>query len=287
MLPLILILAVGQPPATHEARNSLYKELLEPGLTVGTGIRTKLPPPTMSDGLDAAGQKAVIMKLIENDYSWDNFTRKSIVTPQILKLRDAMPTDPKAPARGVDIWFIAYGDLAATEDEKFLERLLNVGRGDGKSKSLTAEELAKRKITLSPEAAKYEGYGQVEFDFLNKVRLKVTGHSMWSRTPESVVAAAMVDPRFLSDPEFPNDWRSLDKRASGLKVGPPNPYAGAGFYLKITRLAEPAGSLFVEQHVVFTEPAGWFNGANLLRSKLPPLVQNNVRNMRREWQKGK
>ena len=38
---------------------------------------------------------------------------------------------------------------------------------------------------------------------------------------------------------------------------------------------------------VFAEPTGWFEGANLLRSKLPLVVQNNVRNMRREWLKGK
>ena len=60
---------------------------------------------------------------------------------------------------------------------------------------------------------------------------------------------------------------------------------GAGMYFKITKLAAPEGALFIEQHVMFAEPAGWFGGANLLRSKLPIAVQDNVRTMRREFQK--
>ena len=70
------------------------------------------------------------------------------------------------------------------------------------------------------------------------------------------------------------------------KLDEAHPWDGAAFYLKITKLAEPAGALFVEEHVVFAEPTGWFDGANLLRSKLPLVIQNNVRTMRREWAKG-
>ena len=85
----------------------------------------------------------------------------------------------------------------------------------------------------------------------------------------------------------PSSARAARPAAIASKVGPATPYGGAGFYLKITRLHEPAGAIFIEQHVVFAEPAGWFAGANLLRSKLPTAVQINVRAMRREWLKGK
>ena len=50
-------------------------------------------------------------------------------------------------------------------------------------------------------------------------------------------------------------------------------------------LAEPKGALFVEGHVVFAEPVKWFDGANLLRSKLPPVIQGQVRSFRRELAK--
>ena len=284
----VALLVAGQPPAaSHEARNPLFKELLDPGLVVGPGVRAKFPPPTMPDGLDPAKQKAVIAQLIGADYRYDDFVRASVVAPQLLKLRDVTPADPKAPARGVDVWFVAHGDFALTDDEKFLERLVNTGRGEGKGKGLTKEDLARRKIAAAPEDEKREGYGLVEFDFLDKVRIRATGRAVWSKSPESVVVAAVVDPRFLNDPEFPNEWRPIAKDGAAVTAGPPQPWGGAGFYLKVTKLAEPAGALFVEQHTVFAEPTGWFEGANLLRSKLPPVVQNNVRNMRREWLKGK
>src|SRR5262245_4354565 len=112
MLTLVLLAtAAAQPATTHETANPLYKSLLDPGVEVGPSIRAKLPAPTMPDGLDAAKQKAAIKTLIGDDYSYDEFTRNSIVAPYLLKLRDVAPSDPKAPARGVDAWFIIYGDL--------------------------------------------------------------------------------------------------------------------------------------------------------------------------------
>jgi hypothetical protein len=55
--------------------------------------------------------------------------------------------------------------------------------------------------------------------------------------------------------------------------------------MKITKLKEPAGAIFIEQHIIFAEPTGWFNGANYLRSKLPFAVQKQARNIRGEWGK--
>lgn len=278
---LLLAAAASQPPASHEAANPLFKSLTETGLDVGADARAKFPPPTMPDGLDAAKQKAVIAAVIGGDYPFEEFTRKSTVAPQLIKFRDVKPSDPKAPARGVDVWFVAYGDLKALDDEKFLERLVNAGKGEGRARTLTRDDLAKRKITVADE--KKEGYGHVEFPFLEKVHVKATGRAVWTNNGESVVVAAEIDPRFKGDPEFPNQWQSIVKAGGQTKLGPASPWAGAGFYLKITKLAEPAGALFIEQHIVFAEPTGWFDGANLLGSKLPLVVQHNVRTMRKEW----
>jgi len=287
MLPLVLSAALAAPaqPPAHEAANPIYKGLIDPGLVVGPNLRVKFAPPVMADGLTAAQQKAVIEKVIGTDHQYAEFTRQSVVAPQVVRIGDAKPSDPAAPARTVDVYFVAYGDFAATDDEKFLDRLTRTGQGSGSGRGLTAADLEKRKIT-APDP-KHEGFGLAEFDFLEKVRLKLTGHAAWSKTHESIVAAAEVDPRFTSDAEFPNQWQSLSKEGGALKVGPATPYGGAGMYLKITRLHEPAGAIFIEQHVVFAEPGGWFAGANLLRSKLPTAVQINVRNTRREWLKGK
>jgi hypothetical protein len=282
---LTLAAALAAPPdaPSHEAANPLYKSLLETGLAVGAKDRAKLPAPTLPDGLDAAKQKEAITALIKDDYKYDDFARNSTVAPQLIKLPAVAGGAPNAPARGVDVWFVVYGDVKALDDDKFLDRVMNSGRGSGQAKPLTVADLMTRKID-APDAKK-EGFGHLEFDFLEKVHIKATGRAVWSRTPESVVVAGEIDPRFAGDADFPNQWQSIVKEGGATKLGPAQPWAGAAFYLKVTKLAEPAGALFCEQHVVFVEPQGWFGGENLLRSKLPAALQINVRNMRKEWAK--
>lgn len=275
-----VLLAPAQPPAKHEDANPLFKSLTANGLAVGTD-KHKFPAPTMPDGLTAAQQTEVIKKLIDGDYDFENFTRDSKVAPNLTKIRDLVVGEKKTTARAVDVWFVLHGDFKKLDDDKFLDKLVGNTKGaGGKGGELKAADLEKRKIP-APNA-KTEGYGFVEFDFLDKVRLKATGHAVWSRGAESVVAAAEIDPRFANDQQFPNEWRTITND-DGVKVGNPNVWAGAGMYLKITKLKEPAGALFVEQHVVFDEPAGWFGGENLLRSKLPIAVQKSVRDMRGEF----
>jgi hypothetical protein len=283
-LLVVSVAALGLPDTSHKTANPVFAELLEPGVAVGLELRAKFPPPAMPDGLAADEQKAAIQRLLGSDHTYEEFTRRSTFAPQLLRIGDARPSDPAAPARVVDVYFIAYGDLDAAGDTTFLKRLTNLGSGHGgKFQSLNGDQLATRKIEPARGAETREGYGRVEFDILEKVRLTLTGRAMWSETPESLVAAAVVDPRFRGDPEFPNEWRQLSRKADGLRVGPAQPYGGAGLYLKVTRLVEPAGALFIEQHVVFAEPTGWFGGANLLRSKLPLLVRAACCGCRAGW----
>ncbi|MCS6866283.1 MAG: hypothetical protein RMJ56_09540 [Gemmataceae bacterium] len=277
-----------QAPAgsSHENLNALYKKLTHEGLDVGGKAKAKFPPPTMPDGLTPAQQTAVIAKLIEKNYTYDQFTRNSTVAPQMIKIEDLPDSDPKNPARAVSVWFLAYCDFKKLDDDRFLERIMNANKGTGSSGGeLKPTDLQKRGLTISAGNENRESYGFVEFDFLDKVRIKVTGHAIWSRTEESVVAAAEIDPRFNNDKEFPNEWRSLTKQGGQLKVGEPQPWSGAAMYVKITKLQEPKGALFVEQHVIYQEPAGWFGAPNYLRAKLPPAVTDNVRKMRAEIQK--
>jgi hypothetical protein len=267
----------------HDQANPLFHELRDPGLAVGMNIREPLPAPSMADGLDAKAQQAVIRAVADEDYAVAELLRKSVVAPHVLRLRNIAPSDPKAPARGVDVWFIAYGDLKAVADKEFLDRLLQANRNEGMGRDLKAADLARRHLTLQPAQATREGYAHVTFAFLDRVQISATGHSSWSQTADSVLAAALIDPRFRNDPQFPNRWRAITRADGGtLQLGPPQPYEGAAYYVKITRLIEPHGALFAEAHLIFTEPMKWFDGANLLRSKVPPVVQAQVRSLRRE-----
>ena len=289
MTPLLMTACLlAQPPAAdgHMKANPLLRTLVTDGVAVTADGRVKLPPPAMSDGLTGPQQKQVIEKVIGADYSYREFTRESVVAPYLLLLNDELkPSDPKAPTKGVDAYFIVYGDFAATDDEAFLDNVLSLGRGNGDGgTTLTPADLKARGITQEGnDEGVRESFGHVTFDVLDRVRLSVTGRAVWTKTADSVIAAVHVDPRFRGDEQFPNRWRSLKRSGGQLAPGDPQPYGGAALYVKLTRLNEPAGAIFVEQHVVFTEPVGWFGGANLLRSKLPPVIQSNVRSLRREW----
>ena len=102
-------------------------------------------------------------------------------------------------------------------------------------------------------------------------------------TPRSVLTATNLDERFENDKEFPNRWRSIMTQANmAEQLGQPRPYASMGGYATVVELPEPAGALLVELHFAFHEPADWFGGLNVLRSKFPILIQENVRSFRRK-----
>src|SRR5581483_502470 len=98
--------------------NPVYRELRQQGLAVADKIAVPLPAPLMADGLDAAAQKAVLDKLVPDNL--ESFLRKSPVAPQIIRLGDIRPSDPKAPAHGVDFYFVAYGAFKTLTDKEFL-----------------------------------------------------------------------------------------------------------------------------------------------------------------------
>lgn len=275
--------AAAQDP---KSLNPLYRELLEKGVDVAADRFVPLPAPTMKDGLSRAQQQEVIERIVQNEYPLEEFLRKSVVSRYLMTLDDVQPADPKTPAKALDVWFIAHGSLETLADRDFLDRVLGANQNQGSGETLPPEAIEGKKIARDPARAPSERFGRIDVDILDRVRLQVVGRTDWSRTDDSIVVAGKVEPAFLGDEKYPNQWRSLEKKRAGqFEVGPPHPYRGAGYYVKFTRLEEPEGALFVEAHSVFTEPEGWFGGANLLLSKLPPIVENQVRTIRRELQK--
>jgi hypothetical protein len=285
LLLLSLVIPGAEPEDAHEKSNPLFKHLRQTGVAISDKTNSPLPAPCMADDLDAGAQKAVIKELIRDDYDYDGFTASSVAAPyMLLPLREVKGGNADAPGRALDLYFVAHGKLKNLTDKDLLQELGRDQRNKGEGKALTAEDLKKRGITIAPEAAKREGYGHGSFNLLDKVEVAATGHSFWSETADSVVLAAEIDPRFTADKEFPNQWRSLEKNGEGgFATGPPQPYQGVGYYVKVTRLKEPEGALFVECHAVFLEPTKWFNGTNMLTSKLPSIVQEGlVRKLRKE-----
>lgn len=284
--PLLIALLVGAAPS-HQELNSVYAQLLEEGVTVASDSTYSIPEPTMPDGLDSAAQQKIIDQLAGNSYTTGQLLRDSVVSRHVLKLE---LINGGAPARRLDTWFVAYSDMDAIANKEFLETLLDAGSGEDEvgedGHELTTPELNARNIAIDPANADHESFANGSYRLIKKVDVQGTLHSFWSRTPDSIVIAGLLDPRFSGDKEYPNVWRAMNRAATGsLELGEANSYQGSGFYLKITRMVEPEGALFVEGHLILSEPEAWFDGENLLGSKLPAVVQNRVRETRRQFKR--
>lgn len=280
LLATALIFSMGSAAwaQDHIQQNALFRDLLEKGAFVTADRRELLPRPSMPDGLDAAGQAKMLEGLAsEGGIAVDEFTRNSVVARFVQRLDDVKPAVADGAVRRLDLWFVAYAPFEKLVDKSFLDRLGAANGKDGAAKPIALADLAKRGINLTEDQAKSIGYGHVTANLMNRVELRMTGHSQFSRTADSVAIASFVDDRFSNDAEFPNQWKHLTGEDSKPVV-----YHGGGYYMKLTRLIEPKGALLIESHSLFVEPTGWFDGGNTLRSKLPAVMENQVRSVRRE-----
>lgn len=284
--PLIVwsLLLVGAE--SHERANPVFAEMISSGVGIGAE-RVPLAAPSFPDGLDAAAQAKALADVAGQDYDPAQLSRKSVVAPFVLRMDKVKDIAPGVALRKIDTWFVAYGDLKTVAQPEFRKKVWSSqseeDRGSSQGREVTAADLAKRGIELATSAAKPESFGWGTNTIFNKVELAVAGRSFTSETPESFVVASVVDRRFDGDAEFPNQWQALIRGESGaITKGPPQPYEGAAFYLKVTKLHEPAGAIMVESHLIFAEPEKWFSGANLIASKVPLIANAQVRAFRRE-----
>jgi hypothetical protein len=283
MFALSIGLLVG--PDAYGDENTIFEDLVKKGIEINGPTLCKLPPPLMADGLDAAGQKRALAQAADDHHPVDALLRKSVVAPFVLKITDADTAAGEAKTtKRVNLFFIMYADLNKISDEQFLkaqaESEIKGSQNSQESKFviLSAADLAARQLSAAPE----ERYFALDTNLFDRVRVMGTLHARQTRAPESVLVAMALDSRFEKDEKYPDAWRALGRDEAGkLKGGGSRPYRGVGAYIKATRLIEPAGAIFVESHVVFNEPSEWFGGSNFLRSKLPILSQDAVRNMRR------
>ncbi|MCA9069501.1 MAG: hypothetical protein KDA84_11280 [Planctomycetaceae bacterium] len=278
LIPLILMAEPSAGETFHLQQNPVYEELRESGVAVTSDKQIKLPEPYMQDGLDADAQRKLVEKLGGRRYRWDLLTRNSTVAPQIIQLSDETLPETDTKVRRLDVYFVAYGDLKAISKSKNLTEPSNDGGQEWKP--LTADDLTKE--TFDKLDSEHETFGWISNDLIDRVRVSGVLHTHWSLTDHSLIASAVLDPRFDRGEKLPNIWQPLTRGRKGWEAGESSPYSGAGGYTKITKLEKPDGALFVESHLVFAEPYGWFKGTNLLSSKLPAVVQNEVRSTRRE-----
>jgi hypothetical protein len=283
LLQVCLLIVSAETQATEG--NPVLTELLEKGVTMSDGKDYKLPLPAITDGLDAAGQKAVIEKIAGGRYAIEDLMRKSSSAPVMIKVRTLKASEGEsATIRAIDVWFVTHGKWETLNSKKFLDSLAKGKDTEGenrlvsKSGFLTDEEMQMRKFKPEAPEGQEAKFVYSTFSLFEQVEVSATRYAVVTRGKDYLLAAARIDGRFDGDADYPNQWRPILRDASAnISLGPPQPYSGAGAYVKITRFAEPADAIFVEGHIIFEEPYGWFEGGNELRSKAPVMIQQRAK----------
>lgn len=264
---------------------SLLRPLTQRGVLFPEGHYQKLAPPSMQDGWDTQTQRKEVTKLAGR-HGWEAFVRDSAVAPFTLELAYIRDGDGNRIGHVVDLWFVAHGTLASLENERLADGLFEEGDGSPDAdrpqiRVLDQEELAR--VGIAELNGDSEKYIFAEFPLLHRVQARGVAHVRRCVGDDSLVVAWELVPRFRDAESVTNSWHSIDADSLGNRsVGELRPYEGYGGYIKVTRLAEPAGALWIEAHVVFHEPEGWFRGSNALRSKMPLAIQDSVRAFRRQ-----
>lgn len=274
------------------ATNPIFEKLSKEGIVAADGSVATVPPPVMADGLSAADQRKAIDSISEGNKNFQSLTNKGVNAPYVLKISDVKPTKGQSKTiRLVEFYFVIHADMKRLEEESFLK-----GQTENREKSEDQEEETKVSgeeiklevlkslgISVAEGENRPERYYQGTFPLFGRVRVEGVGHSYYTRNENSSIVASILVPDFVKDQKYAARWIPLtrDEKTGKRVEGKPQSYAGAGAYTKATILAEPKGAVFVEQHILFDEPKGWFNGANLLRSKLPIVIQDEIRLLRR------
>jgi hypothetical protein len=290
-LSLVCVSLAAAPVAESAAGESpLLREFLEQGVKMSDGTAFKLRPPIMADGLDAAGQLAAISKAADARTPVDEVLAKSSYAPVVTKIRTVKSSEGEGPSvRTIDVWFVAHGDWKTLDSKGFLESITaSEGRKSkrsvvSKSGFLTDEELKKRKLSVTVADGREERFVYTTFSLFEQVQVSATRFSTGVKGKDFILALGKIDARFDKDADYPNQWRPLLRDAQAeIHAGPAHPFAHAGGYAKITRLKKPSDAVFVECHLVYEEPYGWFEGANLVKQKVPVMVQEKARAFRRK-----
>jgi hypothetical protein len=282
---LAVLAGAGAPTAPE---NELLNELVTKGVVMPDGQIVRLPVPTMGEGLNEQQQAAVLTAIAPRG-NVEEFLDKA-TNPVVLKLGKKPSATGDDVIRTVNASFVVYGDWNVLTSDEFSKGILKEGKTkNGKTEGMVSKagylkvpELTVRRLSTRSMPDLKEYYLYTTFKLFERVEVSATRFGVATRTPSGVIVAAKICPRFAKDKEYPNQWRAIDRNAVGdIVLGPLQPYSGAGFYAKVTRLIKPDDAIFVEFHEVCYEPRGWFGeDDNRLPSELRKIIPFEVKTFR-------
>ncbi|MGB7345465.1 MAG: hypothetical protein WBD20_14720 [Pirellulaceae bacterium] len=230
-----------------------------------------------------ADQRAAVLKAIAGGAGWKRFSRNSVVAPVSIDLDYLKDDAGTRMGHRVHLAFVVHASLETLKDKDLMKQMFS-----NDEKSEDAEAVESEKITdedlskLGINSDDTTSFASVEFPLLDKVLVRGVLQLQQQTEDDTIVLAIKADPRFGER----NSWSPISDDG---QTSPPDwrAYEGAGGYLSVTRLSETDGdglssACLIESRFVVYEPVDWFSGSNLLRSKLPLMLQESARSLRRK-----
>ncbi|QDV87518.1 hypothetical protein TBK1r_65490 [Stieleria magnilauensis] len=233
------------------------------------GQSVTLAEPTLGDESDADAQRRLITPLLRG-LSFNQFARDSVVAPVRIYLRYITNEAGDRLGHDVHVVFIIHESLQTFSDQDIAQRLGGevadeTAETPAEVDDVSAETLQGLGIN---DAGPQIRYRKLDFELLDKVRLTgLLRIAQRSSATQNRIDVSLVD-------RFDNRWQATDGREAGGE------YSGFQGWLTATALAG-MDAVFVEARFVMHEPEQWFAGSNYVRSKLPLVLQQAARDLRR------
>ncbi len=284
------ILFIGSPAsclAQLVSKCLLFRQLVETGVEIEATQRVRLEPPLLNQSQTTSERKSALDRLA-GDENWERFARNSPVAPIALDIRSIESSSGGRIGYAVKSAFVLHTSMERLRDQTLMERLFGKPDLNDQEGMLRFEEITQAKLQefrVEVESGKIT-YSRVAIPLLNKIRLQGVIRV------ERVESERELDVSWLFDntlgeknPEWQSVWLPLSTNdLAETIVGPPQPYSGSGGYIRLSEIDQPEKMVVVEMGWVIHEPHAWFEGGNLLRSKLPLLIQESVRSFRKKLQ---
>ena len=256
---------------------TLLDQLTVSGVRLTDHETARLPPPGIESSMDATSKQKVLSK-IAGGIGWKRFSRDSVVAPIEIDLEYVRDDGGQRIGHRVYVAFVAHIEIDRLRDRDRMSELLGWTDQETGADRYHGEEVSEQQLRAWNIEDDDQKYALLQIPLLDRVLVHAVIASQHRDSENDVNVSWMVDPKFgAANASRPcNRWSRLDTDESAS-----HPYQGAAGYIHVTKLDEPANTCLIEASMVIHEPPEWFSGSNLLRSKLPLMIQEIVRKFRR------
>lgn len=275
--------------AQQITQHPVIAQLTSDGVAVGGGESLTLGPPVVTPDMSADAQRQSLTRLV-GSRQLDRFMRDSVVAPFELDIQTVRDANNRAKVRRLDLAFAAHASLQLIHERELLSKVFggeDASRRMQQSGFETYGEPVDKQATPTagapPQGRLIPSLYRYRFPLLEKVVVSGLVAGQGLSIDGALQQSAVTPADKVDDPANPSVWQAIPRGVetdSGLE--PPETFPGIACYLQATQLKFAKDVVLVECHAAYVEPYGWFDGRNLLASKLPLLMQKSVRDFRRK-----